>query len=33
MFKERVIKEGTWHEGGDANSIWMEMTTCIRKVV
>jgi hypothetical protein len=23
---------GPWHEGGDANSMWMEMTTCIRKV-
>jgi hypothetical protein len=21
-----------WHEGGDANNIWMKMTTCIRKV-
>jgi hypothetical protein len=21
MFKERVLKEGPWHEGGDANSI------------
>jgi hypothetical protein len=31
-FKERVLKEGPWHEGGDANSMWMEMTTCIRKV-
>jgi hypothetical protein len=31
-FKERVLKEGPWHEGGDANSIWMKMATCIRKV-
>jgi hypothetical protein len=31
-FKERVLKEGPWHEGGDANSMWMKMTTCIRKV-
>jgi hypothetical protein len=31
-FKERVLKEGSWHEGGDANNMWMEMTTCIRKV-
>jgi hypothetical protein len=31
-FKERVLKECPWHEGGDANSIWMKMTTCIRKV-
>jgi hypothetical protein len=33
MFKERVLKEGPWHEGGDANSMWMKMSTCIRKVV
>jgi hypothetical protein len=32
MFKERVLKEGPWHEGGDANSMWMKMSTCIRKV-
>jgi hypothetical protein len=32
MLKERVLKEGPWHEGGDANSIWMKMSTCIRKV-
>jgi hypothetical protein len=32
MFKERVLKEGPWHEGEDANSIWMKMSTCIRKV-
>jgi hypothetical protein len=32
MFKERVLKEGPWHEGGDANSMWMKMFTCIRKV-
>jgi hypothetical protein len=32
MFKERVIKEGPWHEGGDANSMWMGMPTCIGKV-
>jgi hypothetical protein len=31
-FKERVLKEGSWHEGGDANSMWMKMTTCIKKV-
>jgi hypothetical protein len=31
-FKERVLKEVSWHEGGDAKSMWMEMTTCIRKV-
>jgi hypothetical protein len=32
MFKERVLKEVPWHEGGDANSMWMNMSTCIRKV-
>jgi hypothetical protein len=32
MFKERVLKKGHWHEGGDANSMWMKMSTCIRKV-
>jgi hypothetical protein len=31
-FNERVLKEGPWHEGNDANSMWIEMTTCIRKV-
>jgi hypothetical protein len=32
MFKERVFKDGIWYEGGDANSMWMKMATCIRKV-
>jgi hypothetical protein len=32
-FKKRVLKEGPWHEGGDANSMWMKMPTCFRKVV
>jgi hypothetical protein len=32
MFKERVLKECPWYEGGDANSIWMKMSTCIRNV-
>jgi hypothetical protein len=31
-FKERVLKEGPWHEGGDSNSMWMKMTIYIRKV-
>jgi hypothetical protein len=31
IFKERVLKEGPWH-GGDANSMWMKMSTCIKKV-
>jgi hypothetical protein len=26
-FKERVLKEVSWHEGGDANSMWMGMAT------
>jgi hypothetical protein len=30
MFKERVLKKGPWHERGDANSMWMKMSTCIR---
>jgi hypothetical protein len=32
MFKERILKEGPWHERGDANSMWMKMVTYIRKV-
>jgi hypothetical protein len=32
MFKERVFKEGPWHEEGDVNNMWMKMATCIRKV-
>jgi hypothetical protein len=32
MFKERVLKEGPWHEVGDANSMRIKMPTCIRKV-
>jgi hypothetical protein len=32
MFKKRVLKEDPWHEGGDANSMWMKMSTCIRKM-
>jgi hypothetical protein len=31
-FKERVLIESPFHEGGDANSMWMKMATCIRKV-
>jgi hypothetical protein len=30
-FKERVLKEGSWHEGGNANSMCMRMVTCIKK--
>jgi hypothetical protein len=32
MFKERVLKKDPGHEGEDANSMWMKMSTCIRKV-
>ena len=31
-FKERVIREGPWEEGGDADNVWMKMATRIRKV-
>jgi hypothetical protein len=31
-FKERVLNEGPWHEGGDANNIWIKMDTCIKKM-
>jgi hypothetical protein len=31
-FKERVFNESPEHEGGNVNSMWMKMTTCIRKV-
>jgi hypothetical protein len=32
MFKERVLKEGPCHKGGNANSMWMKIFTYIRKV-
>jgi hypothetical protein len=32
MFNERVLKKVSWREGGDANRMWMKMSTCIRKV-
>jgi hypothetical protein len=31
-FKVRVLEEGPWHEGGDANNMWIKMATCIRKL-
>ncbi|VAH91944.1 unnamed protein product [Triticum turgidum subsp. durum] len=31
-FKERVIKEGSWEEGGDANNMWTKVATCVWKV-
>jgi hypothetical protein len=32
-FKERVLKDDSWHKGKDTNIMWMKMFTCIRKVV
>jgi Reverse transcriptase (RNA-dependent DNA polymerase) len=32
VFKNRVITEGSWNEGEDADNMWKEMTTHIRKV-
>uniref|UniRef100_A0A8I6WSC6 Endonuclease/exonuclease/phosphatase domain-containing protein n=1 Tax=Hordeum vulgare subsp. vulgare TaxID=112509 RepID=A0A8I6WSC6_HORVV len=32
-FRERVIKEGPWEEGGDANLMWTSMATFLRKVI
>jgi hypothetical protein len=32
MFKERVLKECPWYKGEDANSMWMKMSTYIRKM-
>jgi hypothetical protein len=32
MSKERVLKEDPWHKGGNANSMWIKMSTCIRKM-
>jgi Reverse transcriptase (RNA-dependent DNA polymerase) len=32
VFKNRVIAEGSWNEGEDADNMWKEMTTHIRKV-
>ncbi|WVZ58522.1 hypothetical protein U9M48_008792 [Paspalum notatum var. saurae] len=31
-FKRRVIAEGSWEEGKDADNTWGKMATCIRKV-
>ncbi|KAM0887510.1 hypothetical protein ACQ4PT_028970 [Festuca glaucescens] len=31
-FRERMITEGPWDEEGDADSMWVKMGTCIRKV-
>lgn len=32
VFKDRVIQEGAWSVEGEANRMWEEMVTCIRKV-
>lgn len=32
VFKDRMIQDGPWTEGEDANSMWEEMATHIRKV-
>jgi hypothetical protein len=31
-FKERMLGEGPWKEGEDADNMWLKMTTCVRKV-
>jgi hypothetical protein len=32
VFKNRVIAEGSWNEGEDADNMWKEMATHIQKV-
>ena len=32
IFKEKITEEGPWNDDGDANNIWKEMATCVRKV-
>ena len=32
MFKERMLVEGPWEEGEDADDMWLKMITCVRKV-
>jgi hypothetical protein len=31
-FKERMLGEGPWEEGEDADHIWLKMATCVQKV-
>jgi hypothetical protein len=31
-FKDRMLGEGPWEEGEDANDMWLKMVTCVRKV-
>jgi hypothetical protein len=33
VFKNKVIAEGSWNEGEDADNMWKEMVTHIRKVI
>jgi hypothetical protein len=30
--REMLFQEGPWEEQGDADNMWMKMSTCIRKV-
>ena len=32
MFKERMLGEGPWKEGDDADDMWLKMATCVQKV-
>ena len=32
IFKERMLGEGPWEEGEDADDMWLKMATCVRKV-
>ena len=32
VFRERVIKEGSWKEEDDINNMWEKMATNIQKV-
>ena len=31
-FKERMLREGSWEEGEDADDMWLKMARCVRKV-
>jgi hypothetical protein len=32
VFKDRMLGEGPWEEGEDANVMWLKMATCVRKM-
>jgi hypothetical protein len=32
VFKDRMLGEGPWEEGEDANDIWLKMATCVQKM-